>query len=146
VSHNIVSNIKAGKGVAPVLRMLERGVDVGLGTDGPMSGNTLDMMGLLGYTAKLQKLAQLDRRAMPAKTVVAMATIGGARAIHLQDRIGSLEEGKLPTSHRRQGFGPRPRHDVYSPPLRRRADVRSVIVNGRLVVTTIACRPSTSRK
>ena len=56
-----------------------------------MSGNTLDMMGLLGYTAKLHKLANLDRRVMPARDVVAMATIGGARAINMEDRIGSLE-------------------------------------------------------
>ncbi len=138
VSHNIVSNIKAGNGVAPVLKMLERGVDVGLGTDGPMSGNTLDMMGLLGYTAKLQKLAQLDRQVMPAKTVVEMATIGGARAINMQDRIGSLEEGKLADivivdTHSVHMI---PMYNVYSALVyaAKAEDVRSVIVHGRLVV------------
>ena len=138
VSHNIVSNIKAGKGVAPVLEMLAAGVDVGLGTDGPMSGNTLDMIGLLGYTAKLHKLAALDRRAMPAKEVVAMATIGGARAINMQDRIGSLEPGKLADliiidTH---SVNMVPMYDVYSALVyaANSRDVHTVIINGRQVV------------
>jgi cytosine/adenosine deaminase-related metal-dependent hydrolase len=138
VSHNIVSNIKAGKGVAPVIKMLENKLDVGLGTDGPMSGNTLDMMGLLGYTAKLHKLAHLDRRVMPAKDVVEMATIGGARAINMQDRIGSLEVGKLAdllivdtTS-----VNMIPLYDVYSALVyaANPRDIHTVLVNGRQVV------------
>ena len=52
VGHNMVSNVKAGKGVAPVLTMLDRGVDVGLGTDGAMSGNTLDIMPQMGYVGQ----------------------------------------------------------------------------------------------
>ncbi|MDH3402099.1 MAG: amidohydrolase [Acidobacteriota bacterium] len=138
VSHNIVSNVKAGKGVAPVLAMRAAGLDVGLGTDGPMSGNTLDMMGLLGYTAKLHKLAQLDRSVMPARDVVEMATIGGARAIDMEDRIGSLEVGKLAdllivdvdSVHMI------PMYDVYSALVYAAGaqDVRTVIVHGRQVV------------
>ena len=132
------TNIKAGKGVARVLEMLAAGVDVGLGTDGPMSGNTLDMIGLLGYTAKLHKLAALDRRVMPAKDVVAMATIGGARAINMQDRIGSLEPGKLADliiidTH---SVNMVPMYDVYSALVyaANSRDVRTVIINGRQVV------------
>jgi len=138
VSHNIVSNIKAGKGVAPVLEMLEAGVDVGLGTDGPMSGNTLDMIGLLGYTAKLHKLAKLDRRVMPAKDVVAMATIGGARAINMGDRIGSLEVGKLADLIivDTDSVNMIPMYDVYSALVyaANSRDIHTVIINGRQIV------------
>jgi cytosine/adenosine deaminase-related metal-dependent hydrolase len=138
VSHNIVSNIKAGKGVAPVLEMLAAGLDVGLGTDGPMSGNTLDMTGLLGYTAKLHKLAKLDRRVMPAKDVVEMATIGGARAIHMDDRIGSLEVGKLADLIivDTDSVNMIPLYDVYSALVyaANSHDVRTVIIHGRQVV------------
>jgi len=138
VSHNIVSNIKAGKGVAPVLEMLESGLDVGLGTDGPMSGNTLDMMNLLGYTAKLHKLAKLDRRVMPAKDVVAMATIGGARAINMADRIGSLEVGKLADLLivDTGSVNMIPMYDVYSALVyaANSRDIHTVIINGRQVV------------
>ena len=95
VAHNMVSNIKSAKGVAPAWEMFNQGVRVGLGTDGPMSGNTLDIIGQLGYVAKVQKLSNHDRNIMPAVDVVEMATMGGARALHMEDRIGSLEAGKL---------------------------------------------------
>jgi 5-methylthioadenosine/S-adenosylhomocysteine deaminase len=75
--------------------MLKEGVRIGLGTDGPMSGNTLDIIGQLGYVAKVQKLVNHDRNVMPAIDVVEMATMGGARALHMEDQIGSLEPGKL---------------------------------------------------
>jgi len=60
-----------------------------------MSGNTLDIIGQLGYVAKVRKLVNHDRNIMPAIDVVEMATMGGARALHMEDRIGSLEAGKL---------------------------------------------------
>jgi 5-methylthioadenosine/S-adenosylhomocysteine deaminase len=139
VSHNIVSNIKAGKGVAPVLDMRRAKVDVGLGTDGPMSGNTLDMMSLLGYTAKLHKLANLDRRVMPAKDVVEMATIGGARAINMDDRIGSIEPGKLADLLivDTDSVNMIPMYDVYSALVyaANSHDVHTVIIHGRQIVS-----------
>ena len=138
VGHNIVSNIKAGKGVAPVLKMLEAGLDVGLGTDGPMSGNTLDVMSLLGYTAKLHKLANLDRRVMKAKTVVEMATIRGARAINMGDEIGSLEVGKLADLLIVGTKSPHmiPMYDVYSALVfaAKAEDIHTVVIHGRVVV------------
>jgi cytosine/adenosine deaminase-related metal-dependent hydrolase len=138
ISHNIVSNVKAGRSVAPVARMLEAGLEVGLGTDGAMSGNTLDVMGLLGFTAKLHKLAAQDRRAMPAARVVEMATIGGARALNLQDRIGSLEPGKLADLIvvDTRSVNMVPLYDVYSALVyaANPRDVHTVIVNGRVVV------------
>ncbi|MGL4959475.1 MAG: amidohydrolase [Plesiomonas sp.] len=95
VAHNMSANIKSAKGVAPVTQMLEKGVRVGLGTDGPMSGNTLTTMDELGQVAKVHKLATKDRAAMPPLTVVEMATMGSACALHMEDKIGSLENGKL---------------------------------------------------
>ena len=95
VAHNMVANIKSAKGVSPALKMHDQGLRVGLGTDGPMSGNTLDIIGQMGYVAKLHKLVNKDRSAMPPIKVVEMATLGGARAIHRENELGSLEKGKL---------------------------------------------------
>lgn len=138
VSHNIVSNVKAGKGIAPVVAMLEAGLDVGLGTDGPMSGNTLDVMGLLGFTAKLHKLAALDRRVMPAKDVVEMATIGGARAINMGDRLGSLEPDKLADLIivDTDSINMVPMYDVYSALVyaANARDVETVVIHGEVVM------------
>ena len=94
VCHCIASNTKAAKGVAPVLKLLEAGVPVGLGSDGPASGNTLDLFAQMRLCANFQKTANHDRSAMPAKDIVAMATIGGARVLGLDHITGSLEAGK----------------------------------------------------
>ncbi|EKT57462.1 amidohydrolase [Providencia sneebia] len=95
VAHNISANTKSAKGVAPVTKMLEKGVRVGLGTDGPMSSNTLTTLNELGLVGKIHKLANKDRSAMPPITVVEMATMGSAKALHMEDKLGSLEVGKL---------------------------------------------------
>lgn len=95
VAHNISANTKSAKGVAPVTQMLEKGIRTGLGTDGPMSSNTLTTMNELGLVGKIHKLETKNRAAMPPLTVVEMATIGSARALHMDDKIGSLETGKL---------------------------------------------------
>jgi 5-methylthioadenosine/S-adenosylhomocysteine deaminase len=95
VAHAMVANIKSAKGVAPALKMYDQDLRVGLATDGPMSGNTLDIIGQLGYVAKVHKLDRKNRNVMPAVNVVDLATRGGARALHLEDRVGSLEAGKL---------------------------------------------------
>ena len=92
VAHNMVANIKSAKGVSPALKMHDEGLRIGLGTDGPMSGNTLDIIGQMGYVAKLHKLDNKDRSVMPPVKVVEMATMGGARAIHREDELGSLRK------------------------------------------------------
>lgn len=93
-AHCVGSNTKAAKGVAPVLRMREKGICVGLGTDGPASGNTLDLFTQMRFCANFHKNENRDRSALPAKEIVAMATIGGARALGLQEVTGSIEAGK----------------------------------------------------
>ena len=138
VAHNMVSNVKAGKGVAPVLRMLDRGVDVGLGTDGAMSGNTLDIMTQMGYVAKIHKLVHEDRTVMPPVDVVEMATIGGARALGMGDRIGSLEVGKLADVIivDKDAVNMIPMYDVYSALVyaAAAANVTTTIVHGRMIM------------
>ena len=138
VAHNMVSNIKSAKGVAPAWTMFQQGVRVGLGTDGPMSGNTLDIIGQLGYVAKVQKLSMHDRNIMPAVDVVEMATMGGARALHMEDRIGSLETGKLADLIvlDRNSTTWTPLYDLYSTLVYAASahDVRTTIVQGRVLM------------
>lgn len=94
VSHCIGSNTKAAKGVAPVSGMLNRSIPVGLGTDGPASGNTLDLFTQMKLCADFHKKETKDRSAFPAERIVSMATILGAKTLGLDDRIGSIEKGK----------------------------------------------------
>jgi len=93
--HNPSSNMMLASGVSPVAALRAAGVAVGLGTDGPAgSNNDLDLMEEIDLTAKLAKITKMDPLAMNAKAVVEMATIEGARAVHLEKEIGSLEVGK----------------------------------------------------
>lgn len=94
VAHNPSSNLKLANGFAPVTRMLELGVNVGIGTDGPASNNDLDMFEEIRLTALLGKTVTGDPTALPARTALAMATSTGARALHLGHLTGSLEKGK----------------------------------------------------
>src|SRR5438105_5657052 len=94
VAHNPTSNLKLGAGIAPVARMLELGVDIGIGTDGPASNNDLDMFEEMRLAALLAKGTTGDPTALPARTALSMATSLGARAMHLDHLTGSLEPGK----------------------------------------------------
>jgi 5-methylthioadenosine/S-adenosylhomocysteine deaminase len=94
VIHNPTSNMKIASGISPVTEMLAAGVRVGLGTDGAASNNDLDMWEEMRLAALLQKVDRMDPEALPATAVLSMATSGGATAIGLGDRIGSLEAGK----------------------------------------------------
>lgn len=138
VSHNMIANIKSAKGVAPALEMYNKGVRIGLGTDGPMSANTLDLIRQMGYVSTLQKLVHEDRSLMPAVKVVDMATMGGARALHMEDRIGSIETGKLAdiVIVETRSTNMIPMYDPYSALVysATAANVETVIVNGRLLL------------
>jgi len=94
VAHCPQSNMKLASGTAPVPAMLKAGVHVGLGTDGAASNNDLDMWEEIDTAAKLHKLVSEDPTTLPARESLRMATIEGARAIHLDSEIGSLETGK----------------------------------------------------
>ncbi len=94
VAHCIASNTKAAKGVAPVRELRAHGVPVGLGTDGPASGNTLDLFTQMRFCANFHKNELRDRSAFPAKEIVKMATCEGAKALGLGSVTGALEPGK----------------------------------------------------
>lgn len=92
--HNPVSNMKIACGVAPVPEMLAAGIPVALGTDGAASNNALDMFNEMKFAALLSKVHKLDPTVVPAQATLEMATINGATALGLGDKIGSLEVGK----------------------------------------------------
>jgi len=94
VSHNPTSNMKLASGVAPVEKLLAAGVAVGLGSDGEKENNNLDLFEEMKVASLLAKLGRMDAAALPSWDVLRMATLGGARAIGLADRIGSIEPGK----------------------------------------------------
>jgi len=94
VAHNPSSNLKLASGFAPVSKMLEVGLNVGIGTDGPASNNDLDMFEEIRLAAFLAKGVSGDPTALPARTALAMATRLGAQAMHIGDLTGSLEPGK----------------------------------------------------
>jgi 5-methylthioadenosine/S-adenosylhomocysteine deaminase len=138
VSHNPESNMKLASGTAPVTRMLALGIAVGLGTDGAASNNNLDMFEAMDFAAKLHKLATMDPTVLPAAQVLEMATIGGAKALQLDRKIGSLEKGKkadiilVDTGNAHL----QPMFNVYSQVVyaARGSDVRTSIINGKVVM------------
>lgn len=94
VTHNPASNSKTATGIAPIQPMLNAGVNVAIGCDGGPSNNTYDMLRDLRLVSYLANLKESDPTAVPAETVLEMATINGARAMGLEDQIGSIEPGK----------------------------------------------------
>jgi 5-methylthioadenosine/S-adenosylhomocysteine deaminase len=94
VAHNPRSNMKLASGVAPVEKMIDAGVSVALGTDGAASTNQLTMFEEMRAASFLQKVTREDPTALPAATVLEMATLGGARALGLDSEIGSITPGK----------------------------------------------------
>jgi 5-methylthioadenosine/S-adenosylhomocysteine deaminase len=137
-SHNPESNLKVAAGIAPVPSMLRAGVTVGLGTDGAASNNNLDMFEEMDTAAKIHKVARNDPTVMSAREVFRMATLGGAAAIGMADRLGSLEAGKLADVVLVDLSAPElhPLYDVYSQLVYaiKGAHVRSTIVGGKVVV------------
>ena len=138
VSHNPESNMKLASGVAKVPALRSAGVAVGLGTDGAASNNDLDMFEAMRQAAFLHKLTSNDPRTLPAKAVLEMATIEGARALGMQDRIGSLEAGKradlivvsMAGARQTPMYDPLS-HLVY---VARGDDVQTMIVNGKVLM------------
>jgi 5-methylthioadenosine/S-adenosylhomocysteine deaminase len=139
VAHNPSSNMKLASGIAPVRRMLELGLDVGIGTDGPASNNDLDMFEELRLAAFLAKVNSNDPTALPASQVLLMATRIGAQAMHMGHITGSLEPGKradlilvdISSLHNSPRFRRDPRGTyaqiVYAA---KSTDVTDVMVNG----------------
>lgn len=138
VVHCIGANTKSGKGVAPIRSLLEHGVTVALGTDGPSSGNTLDLFTQMRMMANFQKTYLNDRSAFPAKEIVRLATVGGACALGLEHEVGSLTVGKKAdlTLVETQSVNMFPIYDAYAALVysANATNVRDVWVNGVPVV------------
>jgi len=136
--NNPSSNMKTAAGVMPVIDMLAAGEPVGLATDGAASNNSQDLFEEMDLAAKLQKITRMDPRALPAEQVVEMATIGGARALHLDKQVGSLETGKKADFILIDTSTPHatPMYNVYSELVYalKASDARTVVIAGRLVM------------
>lgn len=138
IVHNPESNMKLAAGIAPVPEMMKQGLTVGLGTDGCASNNNLDLFTEMDMTAKLHKIHTMDPTIMDARTVLRMATIGGAKVLGLGDITGSLEVGKkadiiivdINKPHLTPIYNPYS-HLVYSA---KGSDVSHSLINGRLIM------------
>lgn len=140
IAHNPSSNLKLASGAAPIGKMLEIGLNVGIGTDGAASNNDLDMFEEMRLAALLAKNTAGDPTVLPARTALAMATRLGAKAIHLDHLTGSLEPGKradlilvdIAPLHNTPRFR-REAEGVYSQLVyaAKSTDVSDVMVNGR---------------
>ncbi|MFJ3667296.1 amidohydrolase [Streptomyces sp. NPDC090106] len=137
VAHCPVSNLKLGCGIAPVPQLLRAGVTVGLGTDGAVSSNTLDVLGAVRQAALVHK-AGGDPTAVGAEQALRMATVEGARALGLADHLGSLEAGKRADLIVLDLRAPhlQPPHDPWSALAyaARADDVRDTVVDGRVLM------------
>ena len=138
VAHNPESNMKLSSGAAPVAQYLAAGIAVGVGTDGAASNNDLDMFEAMRQAAFLAKLSTRDPTAVSAQTALDMATIGGARALHMDRLIGSLEAGKRAdlitvsmSATRQTPLYDAVSHLVYTT---RGDDVRTTIVDGKVLM------------
>jgi 5-methylthioadenosine/S-adenosylhomocysteine deaminase len=138
IAHCPESNMKLASGIAPVQQMISAGLSVGLGTDGSASNNDVDMFGEMNSAAKLHKVNTLDPTALPAVTVLDMATMGGARVLGAEKEIGSLEPGKkadlIVLDMNQPHLTPLyniPSHMVYAA---RGADVIHSVINGKVVM------------
>jgi 5-methylthioadenosine/S-adenosylhomocysteine deaminase len=137
--HNPSSNMMIASGVAPVPEMRAEGVAVGLGTDGPAgSNNDLDLMEEMDLAAKLAKITKMNPLALNAKAVVEMATIDGAKALHMEREIGSLEAGKKADIVLISLDEPNavPMYDLYAQLAYalKGSDVETVVIGGRVVM------------
>jgi 5-methylthioadenosine/S-adenosylhomocysteine deaminase len=137
--HNPSSNMMLASGVSLVPEMRAAGVAVGLGTDGPAgSNNDLDLMEEIDLAAKLAKITKMDPLALNAKAVVEMATIDGARALHMEKEIGSLERGKKADLILIALDAPNavPMYDIYAQIAYalKASDVETVVIGGRMVM------------
>lgn len=150
VATNPRSNGKAGRGIAPVEKMRNAGLPVGIGSDGAMSGNTLDLFAQFAPVSMFAKLLAGSRKPLPAADVIRMATIEGARTLSLNLKTGSLEPGKQADLIRVSLASPRlhPIYDPYSMLVfaAGSGDVTDVMVAGRWLKRDKAVQTLESRK
>ena len=138
IVHNPQSNMKLASGTAPIPEMLKENLPVGLGTDGAASNNDLNLWEEMDTAAKLHKLISNDPKVVNAQDAFEMATIRGARAMHLEKEIGSIEKGKRAdiVVVDLDALNQTPFYNIYSDLVyaTKAGDVRSVIIEGRVIM------------
>jgi 5-methylthioadenosine/S-adenosylhomocysteine deaminase len=138
IVHNPQSNMKLASGVAPVPAMLRDDLPVGLGTDGAASNNDLNLWEEMDTAAKLHKLISKDPKVVTAQEAFEMATIRGARALHLEKEVGSIEKGKRAdiVIVDLGDLNQTPFYNIYSDLVyaTKADDVRTVIIEGRVIM------------
>jgi 5-methylthioadenosine/S-adenosylhomocysteine deaminase len=138
IVHNPQSNMKLASGVAPVPEMLKQDLPVGLGTDGAASNNDLSLWEEMDTAAKLHKVFSRDPKVVSAEEAFEMATIRGARALHMEKEIGSIEKGKRAdlVIVDLDDLNQTPFYNIYSDLVyaTKADDVRTVIVEGRVIM------------
>lgn len=138
ISHNPKANSRSNSGMSPAWEMFKKDLDIGLGTDGPMSSNQMDVLNVMGHAASVARYLGEDSTLFTPYELVYMATMGGARALDMEERLGSLETGKkadivLIDVH---AANMQPLYDPYATiafaayP----ENVRTAVVDGRIVV------------
>jgi cytosine/adenosine deaminase-related metal-dependent hydrolase len=138
VAHNPIANAKAAHGIARIHDMMKAGVSIGLGTDGPMSNNSLNLFATMRTTALMQRVKYKDNILMRPEEILEMATIGGARSLCMGDKIGSLEPGKLADIIILETKSPNmvPLYDPYAAVVFQAEpyNVSTTIINGKIIM------------
>jgi 5-methylthioadenosine/S-adenosylhomocysteine deaminase len=138
ISHCSVSNMKLSAGTGPINYMLEKGLVVSTGSDGPCSNNRLDIIQEMKFCSLLQKVSFIDPTVIPAQKALEMATTNGAKALGMEDKVGSIEVGKLADIILMDFRKPHltPMHNVYSHLVysAQASDVDTVICNGKILM------------
>lgn len=138
VAHNPQSNMKLSSGVAPIVKMLNKGINVGIATDGTASNNNLDIIDEMRSCALIHKVYLMDPKVASAKDVLKMATIYGAKVLGIDNKVGSIEIGKKADliTISLNNFHLMPIYDPYSAIVysANGLDVSSVIINGKIIM------------
>ena len=138
LSYNPMANAKGATGIAPAWAMYKEGIRMGLGTDGPMSSNQVDLWRTLSYATTVQRIKNNDRTIMIPEQVIELATLGGARALHMEDKIGSLEAGKKADIIivETRSTNMKPNYDPYATLVFQAnpSNVETTIVNGKIIM------------
>lgn len=138
VAYNPMANAKGATGIADAYGMIRAGVSVGLGTDGPMSSNETGLFTVMDFAVGMQRILSKDRTIMLPEEVVKMATIGGAKALHIDKLTGSIEPGKKADIIIIDLTSPNmvPHYDLYAAIVYQagNSDVLTTIINGRMVM------------
>ena len=138
VSHNPIANAKSAHGIARVYEMMKAGVRIGLGTDGPMSNNSLNLFATMRVTALMQRVKNRNNILMRPVELLELATIDGARSLYMENRIGSIEPGKLADIIIIETKSPNmmPHYDPYATVVFQAepSNVSTTIINGQVIM------------